>query len=60
MITTRRAEHKTTKDVLKLADDTQAKRDAVREDIEVMFARRAASRYLWHDKWGRDGYAYSK
>jgi hypothetical protein len=49
------------KDARRLAEEAEQRKDALADEIARMFARRAASRYLWHEKWGaRDGYAYSK
>lgn len=36
----------------------QGKAERIKAEIESMFQRRAACRYLWRDRWGRDGYEY--
>lgn len=35
-------------------------RETIKVEIAAMFARRAAARYLFNDRWGRDGYCYSE
>lgn len=48
------------KDARRLADAEAEKREAMKAEIEAMFARRAAARYLFSERWGRYGCAYSK
>jgi hypothetical protein len=51
------------KDVRRVLDAEIAKRKAKREvmkaEIEILFARRAAAKWLWAERWGRDGSAYA-
>ncbi len=52
------------KDVRRVLDAEIAKQkkncEAVKIEVKDMFARRAAARYLFIDRWGRNGYAYSE
>jgi len=52
------------KDVRRVLDAEIAKRkkhgETVTAEIAAMFVRRAAARYLFHDRWGKDGCAYAK
>lgn len=45
-------------DAAKSAAAKKAAAEKLSKDIAVMFRPRSPKRWLWIEKWGRDGYAY--